>query len=161
MKPTLLIAVIALALSPLATSGQPEEKKGSSPPAGRDDSEQEVRRLEQQLREAALKPDASFFDRYWDEDYLRTNSAGAILAREEALSDYRSGALKYEQLDYDNIRVRVFGDTAVVTARAKVKGSYQKTPHEGVYRHTRVWVKRPEGWKIVAYHASRIEEDED
>ncbi len=157
MKPILMIAVLVLTVAPSAVFSQLEETKGSPPRAGETSSEQEVRQLEQQLRNASLKGDASFFDRVWDEEYSRTNSIGAVLDRKEALEDYNSGDLKYDRLDFDDVRIRVFGDTAIVTARATIKGRYEDTKLEGAYRHTRVWVKRPGGWKVVAYHTSRLE----
>jgi hypothetical protein len=70
------------------------------------------------------------------------------------------GALKYQQLEFDDDRVVTHGDTAVVTARVQVKGRYEKEELDGTFRHTRVWAKLPEGWRVVAFHASRVDIDE-
>jgi ketosteroid isomerase-like protein len=35
-------------------------------------------------------------------------------------------------------------------------GSFKDTPIDGSYRYTRVWTKRPDGWRIVAGHVSAV-----
>jgi ketosteroid isomerase-like protein len=50
--------------------------------------------------------------------------------------------------------VRVYGDTAVVTARADVKGHQLGEDFSGPYRYTRVWVRRNGQWQTVSYQAT-------
>ena len=160
---TTLSLTLLLALAPLATPGrsaEPAEPASPAPSVSGDPSEREIEQLEHQLRTAAMKADTSFFDKYWDEGYVRTNSRGAIVDKAEALADYKSGEIKYKKLDYEDVRIRAFGDTVVVTAQATVEGMYEKTPIHGLFRHTRVWMKRPEGWKVIVYHACRDDSED-
>lgn len=41
---------------------------------------------------------------------------------------FRSGRVRYEQLDYDNNQVRMFGDIAIVTGDARVKAGWAERP---------------------------------
>jgi len=50
--------------------------------------------------------------------------------------------------------VRLYGDTAVVTARADVKGRQLGEDFSGPYRYTRVWVRRNGRWQTVSYQAT-------
>src|ERR1700694_141497 len=55
--------------------------------------------------------------------------------------------------------VRVYGDAAVVTARADVKGHQLGEDFSGPYRYTRVWVRRTGHWLAVSYQATVTQED--
>ena len=50
--------------------------------------------------------------------------------------------------------VRLYGNTAVVTARAEVRGRDLGEEFNGPYRYTRVWVKRNGRWQTVSYQAT-------
>ena len=55
---------------------------------------------------------------------------------------------------FGQLRVRIYGDTAVVTARADVKGHQMGEDFSGPYRYTRVWVRRTGHWQAVSYQAT-------
>ena len=57
----------------------------------------------------------------------------------------------------EHMVVRVYGDTAVVTARADVKGHQLGEDFSGPYRYTRVWVRRSGHWQTVSYQATVTE----
>jgi ketosteroid isomerase-like protein len=50
--------------------------------------------------------------------------------------------------------VRLYGNTAIVTARALVKGTELGEEFSGPYRFTRVWVRRNGKWVTVSYQAT-------
>jgi ketosteroid isomerase-like protein len=62
--------------------------------------------------------------------------------------------LHYDSIDFSEMVVRVYGDTAVVTARAEVKGTDLGEDFSGPYRFTRVWVKRNGEWQAISYQAT-------
>src|SRR5207245_644720 len=87
MKCITAIAVVVLAAAPLATPGQSADRVESTRKTQDNTTPGQIRQLEERLREAALKGDVSFFEEYWADGYLRTNSFGILLTREEALSN--------------------------------------------------------------------------
>src|SRR4051812_26756768 len=107
MEHPFAIAALALALaSPsLVTCGHAAEEKETPSRPSASDAEQEIRRLEDQSRQAALRGDTAFFERYWADDYIRTNSFGRTHDKAEALENFKSGALKYQTLEYDDVQV--------------------------------------------------------
>jgi len=159
MNRTITIAIIALIAAPSASPAPASDKPGASS-AGDNAAVREVKQLEEELREASLKGNVAFFEAHWDDNYVRTNSFGVLLTKPEALKNYKTGNLKYSRLEFGEDRVFPHGDTVVVSARVTVKGQYESMPLDGVFRHTRVWKKQPDGWKVIAYHASRITHDD-
>ena len=69
-----------------------------------------------------------------------------------------SGDLAFESAVLDNVKVRVYGDTAVVTGRTTNKGKYKGQDISGQYQFTDVFVKQGGRWRAVASHATRIAE---
>jgi ketosteroid isomerase-like protein len=50
----------------------------------------------------------------------------------------------------DNLKVRIFGDTAVAVGVSSVKGRDKKNDISGQYRWTDTFVKQNGGWRAVA-----------
>ena len=110
--------------------------------------------MERQAREASLRRDADFSQRTLAEDYVAITPLGQVTTKKDTLSARKSGQLRYESIDISDMVVRVYGDTAVVTARADVKGHQLGEDFSGPYRYTRVWVRRGGHWQAVSYQAT-------
>lgn len=128
------------------------------PRPGFDAAEQETIRqivdMERQAKEASLRRDADFSLRTLAEDYVAITPLGQVSTKQEAVSARRSGQLRYESMNVTDMVVRLYGDTAVVTARADVKGHQLGEDFSGPYRYTRVWVRRNGRWQTVSYQAT-------
>lgn len=114
----------------------------------------EIVDMERQAKEATLRRDADFPLRTLAEDYVAISPLGQISTKQEALSARKSGQLRYETIDVSDMVVRLYGDTAIVTARADVKGHQLGEDFSGPYRYTRVWVRRAGRWQTVSYQAT-------
>ena len=114
----------------------------------------EVVNMERQAREASLHRDADFSARTLADDYVAITPLGQVTTKQDTLSARKSGQLRYDTIDVTDMVVRVYGDTAVVTARADVKGHQLGEDFSGPYRYTRVWVRRSGHWQAVSYQAT-------
>jgi len=123
---------------------------------GGDNIEQTIKQLEEDLRVAVMKRDTKAYARLTAEDYLFTTHNAMVRTKTQMLEAYNSGDINYESLKFDDIKVRVYGDTAVVTGRSTSKGTDKGQDLSGVFRYTRVYVKRPSGWQLVATQTTRI-----
>jgi ketosteroid isomerase-like protein len=127
-------------------------------PRAFDSVEQETIRqivdMERQAKDASLRRDAEFPLRTLAEDYVAITPLGQVTTKQETISARRSGQLRYEAMNVTDMVVRVYGDTAVVTARADVKGHQLGEDFSGPYRYTRVWVRRNGLWQAVSYQAT-------
>lgn len=126
------------------------------PPADSGDQEtiREIVEMERQAREASLHRDADFSARTLSEDYVAITPLGTVTTKQDTVSARKSRQLRYDTIDVTDMVVRVYGDTAVVTARADVKGHQLGEDFSGPYRYTRVWVKKTGHWQAVSYQAT-------
>jgi ketosteroid isomerase-like protein len=114
----------------------------------------EIIEMERQAKEASLHRDADFSQRTLAEDYVAITPLGQITTKQDTVSARKSGQLRYETINVSDMVVRIYGDTAVVTARADVKGHQLGEDFSGPYRYTRVWVRRTGHWQAVSYQAT-------
>jgi len=114
----------------------------------------EIVEMERQAREASIHRDADFSQRTLAEDYVAITPLGQVTTKQDTVSARKSGQLRYDTIDVSDMVVRVYGDMAVVTARADVKGHQLGEDFSGPYRYTRVWVRRTGHWQAVSYQAT-------
>ena len=78
------------------------------------------------------------------------NADGEVMTRAQATAGLKSGALKFESLRLRDLSVHVFGDVAVATMTADVKGTAMGTPMPPLQRSTDFFVKRDGRWQAVS-----------
>ena len=116
----------------------------------------EIERLESEWRQALIQNDVTTVNRLLSDDYLGVNANGTLETKADALALRRSGVVKISTIDPDNVKVHVYGDTAVVTSRVSVAGRDGDRDISGTYHYTRVYSFRSGEWKIVSFEASRL-----
>jgi ketosteroid isomerase-like protein len=106
-----------------------------------------VAALDIAFQEAVKRSDVKAMSKFLHEDFVMILGDGKAVTREGLLE--RVAAMKYEQQDEEpgTQTVRLYGDTAVVTARIWLKGSFS----DGRTFDRRVWfsdtyVRTPAGW---------------
>jgi len=114
-------------------------------------NEQEVRQMIQKYRSALLQRDIPMLEKIWADDYVFVNASGEVLTKAQRLSNLKSGATSLDSINQEeNMTVRVYQNSAVVTSRVTLKGQYSGKQISGQYRSTLVWVKGPAGWQLVS-----------
>ena len=116
----------------------------------------EIESLEAQWRTAVLQNDVATVNRLLADDYLGINPNGTLETKADALALRRAGTMKISSIDPINIKVRVYGDTAVVTSQVQLEGHDGERDISGRYHYTRVYSHRSGEWKVVSFEASRI-----
>ena len=116
----------------------------------------QITSLNQQLNDAAVKEDLTFFGKTMAPGYVGVAPNGMILDKSVIAAHYQSGSLHYEVLSDSEIDIRVHGDCAVLTALASVKGHDGETDLTGTYRIMRVFLRRNGDWQIVAFQATAV-----
>lgn len=144
----------ALAALPAFAGGQIALHPRPSVQSAEQETVREIMDMERQAKEASLRRDADFVQRTLAEDYVAITPLGQVTTKKDTLSARRSGQLRYQAIDVSDMVVRVYGDTAVVTARADVKGHQLGEDFSGPYRYTRVWVRHNGRWQTVSYQAT-------
>jgi len=118
------------------------------------DAIREIIDMERQAKEASLHRDADFSQRTLADDYISITPLGQVTTKQDSVSARKSGQLRYDNINVTDMVVRVYGDTAVVTARADVRGHQLGEDFSGPYRYTRVWIRKNGHWQTVSYQAT-------
>jgi ketosteroid isomerase-like protein len=121
--------------------------------------EQELIKLENEWADAWVKRDVAFFDRIIADDYTWTSSEGIVWTKAQDLALVKSGKDVITSWVLAEMKVRVYGDAAVVTGRSTVKETYKGEDVSGQYRWTHTWVKRAGRWQCVAGHSSETAQE--
>jgi len=121
-----------------------------------DNAHKEIEGLELDWRQAQLTNNISAVERLLADDYLGISANGTLETKADELTRRRSGSLHITQLDLSDIKVRIYGDTAVVTSKADLVGKNGDRDISGRFRYTRVYSNRDGQWRIVSFEASRI-----
>lgn len=90
------------------------------------------------------------------DDYIGISANGTVQTKAETIDARRAGTVRIKSLDITDLKVRVYGDTAVVTSKAALVGENGQSDISGSYRYTRVYNRRLGQWKIVSFEASRM-----
>jgi ketosteroid isomerase-like protein len=118
--------------------------------------EAELNELEQRLVRAWLELDRAAINAILDDDWTVIDPTGRILDKAQVLAEFDSGERKMESGTIDEVKVRTFGDVAVVTGRTTAAGNYQGESVSVQLRFTDVCVKQGGRWQVVASQATMI-----
>ncbi|MGI9166445.1 MAG: nuclear transport factor 2 family protein [Pyrinomonadaceae bacterium] len=118
--------------------------------------EQAVRQLLNEISAALSRNDTAALDRIYADSYTLVNESGELTTKAPRLAAIKSGELKYESVGFDDVNVRLYGDTAVVTYRVTSKGQFKGQVIGGQFRATSTYVKMKGRWQLVAAQVTRI-----
>ena len=123
---------------------------------------QEVLSTEHALDEALLKTDLAALDKLLAQEATRTSPTGTLTDRTEWLEQMKSavrdtGHQKYFSIERTAQRVRLYGETAVVTGIVHMRGIHVgPTGKPDTNRYLRIYVRRQGRWQLVAHQATRV-----
>jgi ketosteroid isomerase-like protein len=118
--------------------------------------EEELLKIENEFADAIVKNDLEGIGRLVADDWIIIEPDGGIVDRTRFLQVIKSGALMHEMMESEDFRVRVYGDTAVVTAVTRTKGTFMGQEFSAQERATDVFVKRDERWQCVLTQLTRF-----
>jgi ketosteroid isomerase-like protein len=115
-----------------------------------------VAALDTAFQAAVKRGDLAVIDFTLHPDYILVLGDGRIVTREAQLAHSRDGRTIYEIQDElpGTQTVRVAGDTAVVTAKLRLKGKTDGVPFDRTLWFSDTYVRTPKGWKYFFGQAS-------
>jgi uncharacterized protein (TIGR02246 family) len=111
--------------------------------------------IEDQLASTWKNRDCSGWGALLADDWTVTHINAQVITKAQALEMCRTGLSLTSTVD--QLSVRVYGDTAIVTGRTTATSS-GATPQTVRLRFTDVFVQRNGRWLVIASHATRMEE---
>ncbi|MCP3161509.1 nuclear transport factor 2 family protein [Myxococcus qinghaiensis] len=106
--------------------------------------------------EAFRKGDVAFLEGFLADGFTQMDSAGNVTDRAATLAEVRAKEPRYEVFRNHDMKVRLYGDTAVVIGITSVKGVSGGSAFEADFRFTDTLIKRDGRWRIAASHISRL-----
>jgi len=113
-----------------------------------------VAALDTQFQAAVKENDAATMDRILADDFALVTGSGKIYSKADLLAEARGGRVHYERQDDTDQTVRIWGDTAVITARLSGKGTDDGKPFDNMVWFSDTYVRTPSGWRYVFGQAS-------
>ena len=121
----------------------------------------EVQEIKRQYDVAQLANDAGWFERMLAEDYVFIGGDGSVTTKADFVREMRGKDLVWKSVAVKEMKIRVYGDTAVVTGRFFGRGQYKGASLDERQRFTSLWIKRSGRWQGISEHGSKLSPPDD
>jgi ketosteroid isomerase-like protein len=112
--------------------------------------------IERAWADALVKGDVATWSRCVADDWVGTTPEGNMITKAGAYADLKAGLVVRELFRLDDLKVRVYGDVAIVCGLETEKSKIHGKDMSGQYRFTDVFLKRNGRWQAVASHLSHV-----
>jgi ketosteroid isomerase-like protein len=138
----LLILFLLAGVAPSIITGQTRSRK----------TEQELLKLQRQWLDAYQKHDAAALERIEVDDFTLTESDGKVTTKAEDVASIKNAKPPQpdDSFDVEDVKVRLYGDTAVLIGRVILKYRNKGQMVAERYRYTDTYLKRHGRWRVVA-----------
>ena len=118
------------------------------------DDRKAVAALDTEYQAAVKKNDAATMGRILADDFILVIGSGKTFTKADLIKEARSGQYVYEHQEDTEQTVRVWGDTAVITAKLWGKGTENGKSFDYTLWFSDTYVRTPSGWRYVFGQAS-------
>ena len=125
--------------------------------AGENDDVKVLLDLESKMARAWVQQDAQTLEQILADDYTLAGAGDALIGKDQYVAGLDNPEFRTTSVILADLRIRVYGDAAVVTGRATYRGwSKKRGRYVRRFRFTDTFVRRESTWKCVATHASGL-----
>src|SRR5437660_11768505 len=141
----LILMIVALLLTATSNSNASPEEDAKA-----------VAALDTKYQAAVKANDAATMDQILADDFVLVTGRGAVFSKADLLDSARKKEVTYERQDEEpgTQKVRVWGNTAVVTALLWIKSVRGGKPADYKLWFSDTYVRTPTGWRYVFGQAS-------
>ena len=151
MRKTFVLAVLVLTAASIALGQEQSARRDLRRSVG-----QAIRQIDHERVQAQIGADAAALNRIYADDFIGIGPSGTVRTKAQVIADFTSGDLKFQSITTDDVRVRVYGNTAVETGRSTMIGQDRGKAVPRDNRFTRVWIKQVGRWRLVSNHYSSL-----
>ncbi len=119
--------------------------------------EKEITKIEHELVDAVLKGDVGVLARYTDPDWTFITPAGEVWTWPQTSDLLKKGALKSTAIKLEEVKVKVYGNTAIASTLDTETTTLNGKDISGQYRGTDVFLNRDGKWKVVASQSCKVQ----
>jgi ketosteroid isomerase-like protein len=112
---------------------------------------QTVARLDAVYHAAVKANDVAIMDEILADDFVLVTDRGASLTKADLIKEAREKRTTYEhqEVEEGTQKVRIWRDTAIVTALLRIKGTRDQNPFDYKVWLSETYVRTPTGWRYV------------
>ena len=147
-----ILAVTVTAAAVLVANAGPVAAQAASSAA----VEEQIKKIEKDRFAAVTRADVAALDAVTSDDYTLIDRNGRVRDKAQTMNGIKTGDIKITANEVSDLKVRVYGDTAVVTGRSEAKGTVGGRDVSGPNLFTRVYVKKNGRWQSVAFQQTAI-----
>jgi ketosteroid isomerase-like protein len=118
--------------------------------------QKELVKLEDEFARAVARNDADALDGILADDWIIVDPDGSMISKARFLGVIKSGVLVHESMESTDLRIRLYGNTAVVTGLTTTKGKFMGQDFASCERATDVFVKQTDRWQCVFTQLTRF-----
>ncbi|HYF02442.1 MAG TPA: nuclear transport factor 2 family protein [Patescibacteria group bacterium] len=151
-------ALVFLSACDNNNTGQPDNKVGTTTAGvqNKASTEQELHgKLDEWIR-AIVTQDRVKLNTLASDDHLYTGFDGSTFTKSSNIESLTNPMFRIEKIETEDVKVRIYGNTGVVTGIAKLKMSAESGASTSDTRFTQTWVQQQNDWKLVSEHTSQI-----
>jgi ketosteroid isomerase-like protein len=141
MKTTLSL-ILALALTAFAAAAAPVDE--------------EIRAAEKAWADAIKSADQAALGRLLADQLIYGHSSGVIDTKTDYLTKLRSGDQKYTHIEFKNMTIKSYGESAVVHGHIRMAGATKGQPFDNQLMVMHVWVKQGGRWQLAGHQTARL-----
>jgi ketosteroid isomerase-like protein len=121
------------------------------------DQSSEVKTAEKLWATATVAGHEATLNQVLADDLTYTHSNGDSDTKSTFINNLKTGARKYHRLDHESMEVRLYGNTAILTATAQVETSQRGgNVAPSHLRFIHVWIRQDGRWQMVAHQSLRL-----
>jgi ketosteroid isomerase-like protein len=113
-----------------------------------------IRKLEEKWTESYKKRQIDILSSLLAEDFVITVEDGNVYSKSGYISHTADTSTHVDVAEIKDLKVRMHGNTAVVTGAYHERGNSNGKPYEYHDRLTDVWMKVGNKWQVIASHYS-------
>jgi ketosteroid isomerase-like protein len=118
--------------------------------------EDELKKFEKDRAAATVKGDVATLEKQTSDDYTFINFNGKMVDKSQMIDNFKTGRTKLTSNDVSDMKVRVYGNTAVMTGKADLAGMIEGKETKQQVMFTRVFVKKGGGWQTVSLQQTLV-----
>jgi len=118
--------------------------------------DEDLKKLETERAAAVVRGDAATLAKQTSDDYTFINVYGRMSDKSQMVDAFKNGQSKLASDELSDMKVRLYGNTAVITGKADVKGTLGGKDITGQMMFTRVYVKKGGHWQSVAFQQTLV-----
>ena len=116
----------------------------------------QIKKLEMDRAAAVVAGDVATLDKLTADDFTFIHPDGQMTGKAQTMDAIKAGQIKLTSNTVSDLKVRMYGDVAVVTGKADLEGTAFGQNVTGQVMFTRVYVKKDGRWQSVAYQQTAV-----